>query len=136
MATGAFKDFVTGRDVTLSDRVVDTMLQTLVGINRFQIYQARDIFGSESPYTIQQKANTLVGGTLIPGNFIYDIAADFAKVANGNMEGLEDISSVKDVPVAGKIIYWRLGEGAKKERKKGQFTPYKVGGSSNVKVVY
>jgi len=120
MAASTFKDFALGRDITLSDNMVDSMVQTLTGINRFQMYQARNIF-SDNSYKAQTAFYNFLGSTLIPAKPAMDIWADMNKFSKEGPEGVGYglySESLRNVPVVGKPLYWRLGEGSEKEAKK------------------
>lgn len=120
MAMSTFKDFALGRDITLSDNAVNSLVQTLMGINRFQIYQAKNIFDS-NPYKVGQALYGFVGSTVLPVKPGIDLISDVWSVGT---EGLESVGygknseSLRNVPVVGKPLYWRLGEGSEKEAKK------------------
>lgn len=120
MGVSTFKDFVLGRDITLSDNMADSLVQTLTGMNRFQMYQARNIFDS-NPYKSKQAVSGLVAQTLFPYTPFTDLASDLATI---NKEGLEGVGygfkseSLRYIPVGGKPLYWRIGKGADKEAKK------------------
>lgn len=117
MGISAFKDFVLGREVTLSDRMLESMTSTLAGVSRFQIYQGKDIFSSKNAYQSAGELGRFIIG-LAPVNPLLDVASDINKAAAGEVQGIEDVSSVKYAPLAGKWTYWRLGAGKAKEQKR------------------
>lgn len=119
MGKSALNDFILGRDVTLSDLAAESMIQTLTGINRFQIYQVKDIF-EENPFRTQSNLYNLIGSTVVPSHVLTDIASDVVKSNEGNIQHIEDVTSIKHIPVIGKGVYWRLGEGSVKEARKKQ----------------
>jgi len=115
MGTTALKDFILGRDVTLSDRAVESITQTLTGINRFQIYQTKDVFDEirDNPNLARAKTGKLLMDLTLPVNVPYDIGSDLMGMAAG--EWSWSGHSTKHIPIVGKNLYWQLGMGKEKE---------------------
>lgn len=142
MGTTMLKDFGLGRDVTLSDRAVDSMIQTLMGINRFQVYQARDIFSSSS-YSNMSNIYHLLGSTTIPANVIGSVIADVVDAKDKEDAPWHDLvtgtETIRYAPVIGKDLYWRLGKGEEKEAKKKAKELHKLlemEGGQKIQIVY
>lgn len=93
------KDFLHGRESTLSDRVVDNILR-LGGISRFVTWQARrEGVGSAAAKQI-----------LPPFKFVDSLTRDV--LSAGDDKGLKTLDSV---PIVGKLAYWWWGAGADKK---------------------
>jgi hypothetical protein len=93
------KDFLLGRESTLSDRVVDNILR-LGGISRFVTWQARrEGVGSAAAKQI-----------LPPFKLLDALTRDIYSF--GDDKGFKSLGSV---PLVGKLAYWRLGQGAEEK---------------------
>ena len=139
MGTTALQDFILGRDVTLSDRAVKSMTQTLTGINRFQIYQSKNMFDTDNPYQQKMRVGSFALDLLVPHQLITYPAADIAGLHMGERNRIEDWHSTQLTPVAGKNLYWQLGMGKEKEAQKKADRLHKLkklrSGKFNIQVV-
>lgn len=103
------KDFILGRSVTMSDAAMDAMLQTM-GLSKYSVYQWRDFR--------ENKLFESIGRTFAPIGPAIKVGQDVGKLMSGEMEGIQDAKSLQHVPVGGKLLYWRLGEGSEKEARR------------------
>ena len=111
MIGGATKDLLIdlmyNRDIDLSDTVVNNLLG-MVGISKFNIYQAREegltntaaIFVTPPLYQVSQ-----------------NLAGDVSKYIAGKRE-LKDFEVFKGLPVIGRFYYWLIGGGKTKMEKR------------------
>lgn len=110
------KDFITGRDTPLSDKVIDNLAR-LVMLSKYDAYKARE----------QGLGRTLLGKILPPTSVYDNVSKDLNSVitdkeyktgANkGEDYGLE---SVQSIPLVGKLYYWWFGRGAQKNENKAK----------------
>lgn len=104
VATDELKDWIMGRQTSLSDQATDNLLR-VVGLSRYDIYQTEMKGGWKA-----------VTSKVAPPFKIIDSAGrDVRDLVKGDYTGSESLASV---PLIGKILYWRWGKGAKKEKKK------------------
>ncbi len=108
------KDMLLGRDFTLEDQVVNSMMQ-LMGLTRYNIYQAREVFDTHDLGGHTYKA---VGNFLFPFSPAFDMVEDIINAGQGDLDSIKDAQSMRYLPLVGKDIYWRVGHGAEKMRKK------------------
>lgn len=112
---GATKDWLIdllyGRDTDISERLLNNILG-LVGISKFQIYQAK-----EKGFTGTVK--DLVVPPLF--SFFDDLFTDTVKVAEGKRE-IKDMEVLKGIPLVGRFYYWWVGRG--REKSKGKKKKY------------
>jgi hypothetical protein len=108
------KALILGRNLSLSDLVVDNMLK-LIGFSKFQIYKARaEGIGSATVRTI-----------LPPFKFIDALYKDVV-----NQREIKRWDSISSIPVGGKLYYWWFGRGKEISEKKGKKTGNLFGTSS------
>lgn len=112
---GATKDWLIdlmyGRETDISERLLNNILG-LVGISKFQIYQAK-----EKGFTGTVK--DLVVPPLF--SFFDDLFTDTVKVAEGKRE-IKDMEVLKGIPLVGRFYYWWVGRG--REKSKGKKKKY------------
>ena len=114
MGVNTLKDFILGREINVDDATADAWMQTM-GLSRYSIYQARDFWQKEDSAAGTAK---LAGSIVLPVRALGDVVDDAIRLGKGDMQGFQDISSVRNVPWAGKGVYWRFGEGREKIRKR------------------
>tara|TARA_R100000152_G_C6781161_1_gene215091 strand:+ start:1816 stop:5529 length:3714 start_codon:yes stop_codon:yes gene_type:complete len=113
MAANTFKDFVLGREITLDDAATDAWMQAF-GLTRYSIYKLRDFFDKGSTDSIQRTFGNILFPSRAPG----DLIDDTSKLIKGEIKGIEDVTSLRNVPIVGKGLYWKIGEGKEKLRKR------------------
>jgi hypothetical protein len=115
MLLGVNRDFIIdllyGRKVDLSETVINNLLG-LVGISKFQVYQARD-----------RGFTSVFKDLTIPPIFAVfdDLIGDVKNVAEGK-RNIKDMEVLKGIPLAGRFYYWWVGRGREKENKKNKKT--------------
>jgi hypothetical protein len=115
MLLGVNRDFIIdllyGRKVDLSETVINNLLG-LVGISKFQVYQARD-----------RGFTSVFKDLTIPPIFAVfdDLIGDVKNVAEGK-RNIKDMEVLKGIPLAGRFYYWGVGRGREKENKKNKKT--------------
>ncbi|WP_291813964.1 hypothetical protein [Limnobacter sp.] len=108
------KDMFLGREVNMSDQAVDAAMQTM-GLTRYSLYRGRDFLKGDTG----EKVKGLFADLVLPVRFVFDPVDDAFKASQGKVQGFEDITSVRNVPLGiGKTAYWRFGEGKKKEESR------------------
>lgn len=108
LGTNQIKDFMGGRQTSLPDALMDTMLQTL-GLSKYNIYR----FRTEGP---TRAAIDLITPPIQP--LVDDPLMDIKDIVEGKIESPLELRSVKNVPIVGKPIFWRLGGGRQKEERR------------------
>lgn len=107
MTSDALKDLILGRDLDLSDLVMDNIIKTM-GITKYQIYQTKQ----------DGLANTVMQYMFVPPLYapVDNLIKDITKIAEGKIEP-NDAQSLSYVPVVGKFYYWWVGGGHEKTLK-------------------
>ena len=103
------KDFISGRETKLSDRVIDTFAK-LAGFSKYSFYQAqRDGLGS-----------TVLEQLIPPTPTIDDVSRDVYEIFNDPNKSFEinELRSIKSIPIGGDLYYWWFGKGVKSPSKK------------------
>ena len=113
MGANALKDFAAGREVTIEDRAVDAMMQVM-GVSRYHVYKFRDIAQGGD---VGRELSYAIGNTVFPFAFATDTLEDMISWAGGDLD-LQSSKGLKHLPIFGKGLYWRIGKGAERERKK------------------
>lgn len=100
-------DLLYGRDVDLTETVINNLLG-LVGISKFQIYQARE-----------KGLTSTVKDIIFPPLYgvVDDVIGDIWNVAKGKRE-IKDMETLKGIPLVGRFYYWWFGRGAEKSKGK------------------
>jgi len=104
VATDELQDWILGRRTSLSEQVVDNLLR-LFGFSRYNVHDAQMSGGWKA----------LASRIVPPFRLVDSLGRDIRDLARGKYTGSESVASI---PLIGKIIYWRWGKGAKKEKKK------------------
>lgn len=104
-------DLLYGRDVDLTETVINNLLG-LVGISKFQIYQARE-----------KGLTSTVKDIIFPPLYgvVDDAIGDVWNVSQGKRE-IKDMETLKGIPLVGRFYYWWIGRG--KEKGKGKKKKY------------
>ncbi|MBQ2175865.1 MAG: hypothetical protein II453_12655 [Alphaproteobacteria bacterium] len=103
-------DLLYGRETDMSERVLNNILG-LVGLSKFQIYQAK-----EKGFT------GTVKDIVVPPLFAVfdDLFTDVAKGVQGKRE-IKDFEVWKGIPLVGRFYYWWVGRGSEKQNKKKKY---------------
>lgn len=98
------KDWILGRQASLSDRATDNLLRT-AGFSKYNIYDAKARGGWKAMFS-----------QIAPPFKIIDSAGrDIRDLTTGKYKGSESLSSI---PVVGRILYWQYGKGYEKAKKR------------------
>jgi hypothetical protein len=116
------KDFVLGRETSLSDRTVDNIFR-LFGASKYDVYNSRE---RGIGFAVLQR--------ILPPASLFDrLSTDTSRLIEGKeyksgpLEGERYGSeAVQSIPGGGKIYYWWFGRGAQKE----QYSTRGEGGTS------
>ena len=103
-------DLLYGRETDMSERVLNNILG-LVGLSKFQIYQAK-----EKGFT------GTVKDIVVPPLFAVfdDLFTDVAKGVQGKRE-IKDFEVWKGIPLVGRFYYWWVGRGSEKQKKNKKY---------------
>lgn len=104
----SIKDFITGRDTTLEDRVVDNMLK-LAGFSRYTTTQIKT-----------RGLSSVVSDQLAPPMpFIDSITKDLYGIYQDydHSVDINKLNSVRTIPVGGDLYYWWFGKGVDTREK-------------------
>jgi hypothetical protein len=108
MSSDEIKDFLLGRETTLSDQVMDNIIK-LFGFSKYNIYKAREGgIGSAISGMITEPPITAIPN---------DVSKDIAGLLEGTKEP-KDLQTLNGVPLIGKFYYWWFGAGKEKTEKK------------------
>lgn len=105
MSSDALKDLLLGRDIDLSDLVIDNLLK-LLGISKFQIYKSKE----------EGIGNAIFRFLTPPVLAPLDDLRDVGKIVKGKKKA-KDADVLQRVPLIGKFYYWWVGGGTKKKDK-------------------
>jgi hypothetical protein len=107
-SAGEIRDFISGRETDLSDKVVDNLAKS-VGFGRYQLTQIPE----------EGLGRTLASQILPPTQLIDDLSKDMVDVFTKDSEDLEvaNLRSFRNIPVGGKLYYWWLGRGAEQQAR-------------------
>jgi hypothetical protein len=93
------KDWLLGRDVKWTDLAIDGMLR-LFGGNKFLLDSAAKNGPGEAFFNM----------LMPPTNVLDDAVRDVSEIPD-IWSGEEGVSSIRNIPLFGKVLYWRAGEG-------------------------
>lgn len=99
------KEWMTGRDSTISDKVTDNLLKTF-GFNKYSLDRSQQ-------YGL---GRTLLEQILPPSTWIDDVSRDFVDVFEGDFN-LNDARFIRDIPAGGELYYWWFGGGQERAEK-------------------
>ncbi len=103
------KNLVLGRPMDFDDLVWDNILR-MVGFSKFQIYKAR----------VEGVGSAFYTSIRPPTKLIDSISKDSAKIANSDLDGLENLETIQSLPFIGKLYYWWFGKGRSKIERKSK----------------
>lgn len=113
MGADKLKDWILGRETSVSDMVLNNMLK-LVAINQYTLDTAsREGAGKAFLYSVAPVQAT------VPWDVSQGIFKDFVMLANGELS-LKESQSLKYIPYAGRIVYNRFGKGADTNKTNAQ----------------
>lgn len=94
------KDMLFNRDTPIEDHVANNIMR-VIGVSKFQVYTAR-----------REGIGSMAGKSILPPFSVVDRGyKDIAKlIENGELE-IDDLDSVQNAPIAGKLYYWWMGAG-------------------------
>jgi hypothetical protein len=105
--TDTIKNLILNRPIDPTDLVIDNILK-LMGFSKYTVYKVKEGTLSEGILSIITP----------PFNFINDVIVDTYDIAEGKMEAPDELQSINNIPVGGKLYYWWFGKGATKSEKK------------------
>jgi len=100
------KDWLLGRDVKWTDLAIDGVLR-LFGGNKFLLDSAAKDGPGEAFFNM----------LMPPTNVLDDAVRDVSEIPD-IWSGEEGVSSIRNIPLFGKVLYWRAGEGGQRAEEK------------------
>lgn len=104
------KDLITGKDTSFHDRITESLAKAF-GFSRYTLSQ----IGKEGI------GRTAVEQILPPTQLFDDISKDFKDVFidQDDDASVENLRTIRDIPVGGKLFYWWFGRGADSKKEGG-----------------
>jgi len=114
MGINSAKDIMLGRGFNLSDQALNTMMQ-LMGLTRYNVYQASELLKGDD---LGKNLYSFTGNFLFPLGPVFDATEDALNTIQGEIKDPLELEIMRYVPGVGKDIYWRVGAGKEKMRKR------------------
>jgi len=99
------KDAIVGRETDIKDLALDQMF-TLIGFSRYSVFQAQ-----------REGLGRTVAEQIVPATKLIDnVSKDIFKSFDKSLE-INEIRSIRSLPLAGELYYWWFGKGVTTKQK-------------------